>query len=121
MDEIEHLHIVKIKLWKYGLLSVAAFLPPFITVYYPLMPEGETTASWFQRSGSLMVIIAIWTEYKLFSMNDYFDLHDTRYVVPIDLPKTYKQIYTLITIIAALAMVFGTLIWGYGDVFIKNT
>lgn len=121
MDEKEHLRVVKIKLWRYGILSIAAFIPPIFSYYCPVMPEGETLSSWFHRSGSIMVIIAIWAEYKLFSLNDYFDLHNIRVYGPIDTPKIYKSMYVLVSTIAAIGMISGTLIWGYGDVFIRNT
>ena len=101
-------------------MVAVGFLPPIISLYYPVMPQGETLSSWFQRSGSLMVIISIIAEFKLFTLNDYFDIHDTRVFGPVDLPKTYKPIYILITLLAVTGMIFGTLIWGYGDLFIKS-
>jgi len=127
MEDIEHLKIVKSKLWKYGLLCVVSFLPPILSICIPYslflsyLPENETLSTWFQRSGSLMVVIAIIAEFKLFSLNDYFDLNDTRVFGPVDLPATYKSIYKAIIIVALISMVIGTIIWGYGDIIIKNT
>lgn len=121
MNEAEHLQTVRIKLWKYGLLSAFAFLPPLIAFLYPAMPVNETTATWFQRSGSLMVVIALLVEFKLFSIQAYFDLYNTAMYVPVDIPKIYRVMYICISTFAALTMVLGTLIWGYGDIIIKNT
>ena len=121
MDETEHLSVVRTKLWKYGFISIAVYIPPLLSLYQPIIPEGETVASWFQRSGSLMVIIGVWAEYKLFSLNDYFDLNDTRVFAPINPPDAYKKIYIVITTVTAVGILLGTLIWGYGDVIINNT
>jgi hypothetical protein len=121
MDESEHLHIVKTKLWKYGFISITVYIPPLLSIFQPLIPEGETLASWFQRSGSLMVLIGVYAEYKLYSLNDYFDLNNTRMFAPINPPDQYKTIYILITTITAIGILLGTLIWGYGDVIINNT
>ncbi|WP_299178790.1 hypothetical protein [uncultured Neptuniibacter sp.] len=124
MEEHEHIDRVKSKLWKYSLLCAASFMPPIIAIsmpFYlvsPYLSENETLSTWFQRSGSLMVIIAIITEFKLYSLNDYFDLNNTRMFVPVDLPKTYKSTYFVISIVALMSMLIGTLIWGYGDIFV---
>lgn len=124
MEEHEHIDRVRTNLWKYSLLCVTSFVPPIIAISIPFsmvspyLPIDETLSIWFQRSGSLMVIIAIITEFKLFSLNDYFDLNNTRMFAPVDLPKTYKSIYYAITIAALMSMLIGTLIWGYGDIFV---
>jgi len=120
MNEKEHLKIVSFKLWKYGLLSLSAFLPPMFTIYFPqIVPLDETPATWFQRSGSLMVVLAAIAEYKLITMYDYFDLFNTKCTVPVDLPKMYNSMYLLVTKFSATAMILGTIIWGYGDVIYK--
>lgn len=123
MEEHEHIDRVKAKLWKYSLFCAVSFIPPIIAIYTfsiisPYLPEDETLSIWFQRSGSLMVIIAIITEFKLFSLNDYFDLNDTRMYAPVDLPKIYKSVYFVVTIMALMSMLIGTLIWGYGDIIV---
>jgi len=101
--------------------SLVMYLLLYGALFLSYLPENETLSTWFQRSGSLMVVIAIIAEFKLFSLNDYFDLNDTRVFGPVDLPATYKSIYKAIIIVALISMVIGTIIWGYGDIIIKNT
>ena len=105
---------IKIKLWKYGLLTFVALLPPILSEVLPPFFESESQASWFQRSGSLMVIISAWVEFKLISISGYIDTGAT-YVVKFRVPISYNYWYKTISLTTILSMVAGTVIWGYGD------
>lgn len=100
---------------------VIALLPPILSIICPVMPEGETQAEWFQRSGSLMVVIAILIELRLITIQEYFDPLNVKYTVPIDLPRALHISYGVIVTINTLIIIAGTLIWGYGDIPLKNT
>jgi hypothetical protein len=75
-----------------------------------LMPDIDTPAIWFQRSGAFVVLIAIFAEIYFISepksISDNFDI------------KAREKRKTLIKIsnVANLSLgVIGTIIWGYGD------
>lgn len=110
--------IVK-KTLKLGVVLVLlGSLIPCIALYFPYRPEGESLESWFQRSGSVMVIFAVWAEVKLASI--YSMLNPTGLILSdgdllrIEFGSYYNY---LVPSVAAVA-VLGTIIWGYGDLLI---
>lgn len=80
-------------------------------------PEEENISVWFQRSGSLIVMLAVIVEFNLLSIHTYLNsarIHFNEYE---DLKKKYgvkHNIFSVFTVIIAIA---GTVIWGYGDLF----
>ena len=75
----------------------------------------ETNSSWFQRSGSLMVIIVAYAEFILFKTYDYISPSNAAYAIPFDVPMWYRRFYNITSGIAHTLLVVGTVIWGYGD------
>lgn len=102
-----------------SLLLVSVALP--IAAYYGLLrPDIENYASWFQRSGALMVFFAVWAEFRLQSISGLVDpngyvLADFRAFEP------YKQWWSKFRIFGLLLALAGTFIWGYGDLLFRST
>ncbi len=77
---------------------------------------------WFQRSGSMMVLFAVWVEFKLFTMANFtspvsekgLTIGDT--IEGGELKLKYGGVITTLKYIAAALALMGTLIWGYGDI-----
>lgn len=112
----EDTHTLKKKLFSSLFLVVIAAALPFLSwCLADWAPEKETASSWFQRSGSLVVILAAYAEYILFMTYDYISPSNAAYVVPFDVPTWYKHFYNIISRIALTLLVVGTVIWGYGD------
>ena len=102
------------------LFILSALLPVF--AWMGCFNFDEDVASWFQRSGSLMVLCAGILEYILFNITlsstpqsgkkkQLYVSVVKRYVVS---PRYLRFIHTLKYIAAFIAIV-GTVIWGYGD------
>jgi hypothetical protein len=105
------------------LLLLSVVIP--ILAWYGIYQYDTDVSIWFQRSGSLTVLFAVWLEFKLFKITNlikpiskngltYQDLAhraalNTKYGNRL---KTYKHIT------AGLAIA-GTVIWGYGDIIRK--
>jgi hypothetical protein len=112
----ETLQSLKWKLILYGVGSLfilvftvcAGILPPFI--------GPDTQEEWFQRSGSLMVIIGVILEYKLLLIDGHLNITGTVWDLPFKAPELYEKWYKVIKGSAALAVLGGTFIWGYGDI-----
>ena len=117
----ETIESIKRKLWVYVVVTFLAFFVPLFAAFCPVLPEGEIQATWFQRSGSIMVILGAFIEFRLLAIDGNFDIHDAKYTVPFDLPKTYERAYKILLRLALVVIVLGTLIWGYGDIPFKNT
>jgi hypothetical protein len=80
------------------------------------MPAEETMASWFQRSGSIVVVLSIWVQFKLFCIQTYLD--SDAYCIPIAVPIWYFSAYKYISNTTVFVMLCGTVIWGYGDLIL---
>lgn len=99
-------------------LLLVSISVPFLSIYGVLIPENEQLSAWFQRSGSLSVLFAALTEYKLFKLHGHF--YPTG-LLPEDayrFRQKYGAIYTSYNILAAVMVLVGTFIWGYGDLFV---
>lgn len=117
----ETVESIKKKLILYGILSVLCFFPPALSICIDLMPDKENLASWFQRSGSIMVVLAVWAEFKLLAIEGYISPSGTAYVVPFDTPAYFKTLYKVVSVTLVVAIIIGTVIWGYGDLLIRST
>ena len=115
----ENLTSLKLKLFLSAVLLLIAIAMPFLMLkILPMINTSETSAAWFQRSGSLVVLFAALSEYMMFKTYDYISPTEAAFSVPFDTPKWYRQLYNLLSYIGLITLVVGTLIWGYGDYFI---
>jgi hypothetical protein len=95
------------------LIGTAAL--PYLTLEGLIMPESETSSTWFQRSGSIMVLLALTSEYMLFS------IHKLVYMTGIwdehlwPMRIKYGKPHTVLSLVSFMAAAVGTIIWGYGD------
>ena len=112
----EDLASIKRKLiYSTALLAIAAYIP-FLCFEVPSWIDStETGSTWFQRSGSLVVLFAALAEFMVFKTYDYISPSEAAYSVPFDTPRYFKTIYNAISTTGLILLVAGTLIWGYGD------
>ena len=99
-------------------LCVSLFVPVF-SYLVPIRPLGEGVETWFQRSGSVMVVFALLGEMHAYQM---FDVFKPSGFVGSTYEKTKTRYYSQVKYWNYLSIVFvsvGTLIWGYGDLFLK--
>ncbi|WP_413693774.1 hypothetical protein [Psychromonas sp. KJ10-2] len=103
-------------------IIVLAVLIPFISIFVPsLMPNSETVATWFQRCGSIVVALAVWIEIKNNAISGYIypsGLSTGEYTI---LKSEFGLYFNLIKWSGFILAIIGTLIWGYGDIPLKNT
>jgi len=103
--------------WKKTLLVAAYVIPMYFFCYSYLTNEGH----WFSRSGSIMVILGAFLEYRNFAIQQYLrEKRDATWKpdpILVDQLKSRKPFD--VSILASL--VFGTAIWGYGDLLFNNT
>ena len=113
--------IVK-RAFAFGVVSVLiGVMLPILSIVLPWRPEFEQLDTWFQRSGSVMVIVAVWAEVKLSGI--YGMLNPTGWITEDGdaLRNEYGSFYTFLVWSVAIVAAAGTLIWGYGDLLIGNT
>jgi len=94
---------------------------PFVAFFMPsLVPEGETIASWFQRSGAIVVALAVWVELKNNSINSYIypsGIGSSNFGI---LNSEYKFYFLAVRWFGFFLAISGTIIWGYGDIPFKH-
>ncbi len=88
-------------------LVLLGVLAPIVVLYSVWIPETETYASWFQRSGSVLVIFSILSQLSLLKAH-------RKPVVNVDI---YRKFYNPLSLLTVLLAIIGTAIWGYGDLF----
>ncbi|MEJ6123249.1 hypothetical protein MT390_15415 [Vibrio sp. 2-Bac 85] len=78
-------------------------------------------SSWFQRSGSITVLLAVWAEFKIFKLNESINPRsksgqtwDNLKHADI-LHKKFAGYLNSFKVIAAMLAISGTIICGYGD------
>lgn len=105
------------KYWKeYTLIGLAY---SFCIFSWHIEPSYFEHAEWFSRSGAIMVLLAVVVEYQL-AARSYRELLNsiaTASVAPIA-PKQPKT-ENILSKISHVAIILGTVIWGYGDLFFE--
>lgn len=108
---------IKKGLWSTLPILILIFCIPFMSVFFSnFIPNGETPGGWFQRSGSIMVALAVWSEIKNNVLSPYFDLQGLVSTDAITLQKDYEIYFLLIRWVGLIFAILGTLVWGYGDI-----
>jgi len=104
----------------YLVFSVFAILIPVLSLVVSWMPEGETAASWFQRSGSAMVIFSLLAETR--AINLYNILNPSGFVEVgfDDAKEKYNKHHVAFHTSSFILIAIGTFIWGYGDILVNN-
>ena len=103
-----------------SILLIPAIMYPYIAWYSVFMPDGENSGVWFQRSGSVTVVLAVSIEFFLLRVESNINpTNDTPSQVW-ELGEKYRFWFNAAQVSAITMAVIGTIIWGYGDIF-KNT
>jgi hypothetical protein len=103
------------------LLILSVVIPT--CAWHGVLQQDASVSIWFQRSGSLTVLFAVWAEYKIFKIraltNPMSDGGETWQDLAHQgaLKTKYKKMLAVINFISVTLVIIGTLIWGYGDLF----
>ncbi len=103
-------------------LSLAVFIPVFFCLPFLFFSGNEDFPSWFQRSGSAMVVFALLAQFQAMKIDSRLNSNGTSECVGQEeamVSSKYARLPGLLNITASTVMVIGTFIWGYGDILIK--
>jgi hypothetical protein len=100
------------------ILIFAALLFPVLAYVGLYKPDSETVSLWFQRSGSITVILSLIAEYVISRLHGIirpagFSSDETEAIRK----KLERPLLTLRYVGGAMA-VLGTIIWSYGDLLV---
>ena len=102
-------------------LLVLAVLVP-VAAWHGIFQYGKELPIWFQRSGSITVLFAVWVEFKLFSLSGLTNPISSNGQTWNDLKNRdvlsskYGRRITYLKYFAAILAITGTVICGYGDI-----
>lgn len=107
---------------KYRLVVIFAWLAfaaiPLLAILGFLKPSDEPLNIWFQRSGSIMVLIASFAEYYSIKMDNVFSPTLLANEPLFNTKAKYCLQAKKLMAISAIFIGLGTLVWGYGDVLL---
>ncbi|MEW4983923.1 MAG: hypothetical protein AB1Y26_11850 [Cycloclasticus sp.] len=101
-------------------LAMVISLVPLLAVFGVLKPEYESSGIWFQRCGSVVVLLGSLAEYFSFKMHNVFSPEHIANEPIFNIKLKYRLQAKRLMAISALFIALGTVIWGYGDLFFKN-
>ena len=101
-------------------IAVVISIVPFLAVFGVLKPEQESAGIWFQRCGSIVVLLGSLAEYYSFKMHNVFSPEHIANEPLFNTKLKYCLQAKFLMAMSALFIAIGTLIWGYGDLFFKN-
>lgn len=81
--------------------------------------QGDDPAYWFQRGGSIAVLLAAISEYMLLCVDSEINYPESGYVGEDKWKKKYGTLHKSANIFALMVAVIGTIVWGYGDIPFK--
>jgi hypothetical protein len=110
---------LKIELYAIAIFFVAA-ISVVIAAYFSLFKpnlESETAELWFQRSGAITSIFAIFSQLRINSFQE--SIRGGTFAESWWLYNMYHNHQAAFSWIATCIAIFGALVWGYGDLFYK--
>ena len=108
-------------LYEVAIALIVGALIPICTLIISWQPEGESLATWFQRSGSILVVITVFCEFKLLKISSLVDPGETVVTYGNNVSDSHKKLYRFLSSLVLFLAIIGTLIWGYGDIPLRNT
>jgi len=88
-------------------LSLGVLIPFLVLLSILTPPITESPQSWFQRSGSILVVLSIISEIILVSDKSKLTVLSSKWVTTANV---------LMVLTPSIAII-GTVIWGYGDLY----
>lgn len=99
-------------------LCVASFLVPVLALVCHAKPSTDTLGAWFQRSGSLTTVIAVFAQVRAGNFAE--KIRGSTFAESWDYYHKYKHWQAAASWLSVVLIVGGTTIWGYGDLLLAH-
>ena len=97
-------------------LCLAAFIVPYVALHW--RPQDQQLETWFPRSGSLTTAFAVIAQVRNNGILE--KIVGTCFAESWKIHNEYKITANIANMISAFLVVYGTVIWGYGDLIITS-
>lgn len=102
------------KKWFFIFITLSVIAPALAFFF---SPDSEPAETWFQRSGSIMILCAVVAEYNLIRIKTVLSPDYSPITRMMDLTDNFSKLSNRYSKIAGSVAIIGTFIWGYGDWF----
>ena len=100
-----------------GLLCLIAISLGPLALCSFLKPGSESVESWFQRSGSLTTVIAVFCQ---LTINNFLEkIRGGTFAESWSLFHMFSRWQSLISWLATITVIWGAIVWGYGDLLTR--
>lgn len=81
---------------------------------------NEQNGIWFQRSGSIMTVILLFSDYYVYKLST--DIRQRNMIPPsaMIIKDNYRPYITMLKYLAFSLTILATFIWGYGDIIYRE-
>ncbi|MEH6357442.1 MAG: hypothetical protein V7745_00525 [Pseudomonadales bacterium] len=104
--------------WFSIILIIAALIIPLGASIGIIKPGNETINIWFQRSGSITVLLSLVAEYVISRLHGIIRPAGLSSTETEKIRKKLENPLMILRYIGGAVAVAGTIIWGYGDILI---
>ncbi|CAB3802928.1 hypothetical protein LMG28688_05667 [Paraburkholderia caffeinitolerans] len=98
-------------------LCVSAIVVGPLSLCSVLRPGSESLASWFQRSGAITSIFAVFAQYRISGF--LVSIRGGTFAESWSLYHLFETHHHVLSWVIAVITIWGALVWGYGDLFLK--
>ena len=115
VEKLNREHERKIRrtfLWACG-LCLCAFMTPLISLLGWFRPQAEPLGQWFQRSGAVMTVFAVYAQFQV--NNIVTMIAGAGFGNTFGFYWKYQRRQKVVAVLSLVPAIIGTLIWGYGD------
>lgn len=103
------------------IVLIGTFIFVVVCLYIDFISASEDRYYWFQRSGSVAVLLSAGVEFWLSKHNADINPAPSSYAAEEKWNKKYGSKFNGLSVIALMFLIGGTFIWGYGDIPFKNS
>jgi hypothetical protein len=96
------------------ILCLCAVVPPLFSLTGIFAPEDEALGQWFQRSGTVMTVLAVLAQFKAAGIATTMIAGGT-FAETWEAYHKFHRFQVLAAWLSLVLVVIGTLIWAYGD------
>ncbi|WP_323030870.1 hypothetical protein [Brachymonas denitrificans] len=108
---------LKAELYLIVFLCVSAIVVGPLSLCSVLRPSPESLTSWFQRSGAITSIFAVFAQYRISGFLEA--IRGGTFAESWSLYHLFKTHHHVLSWVIAVITIWGALVWGYGDLLLK--
>lgn len=119
MQNIDRIHPISLK------KPIVCLILAWAVVIASLLAEMKFGGNWLSRSGSMMVLLSVMSNYILLQDRDTYHSEKLQEYESagqvVDFSKIHpSRAHQYLEFMSQISVIIGTVIWGYGDLFILS-